>query len=251
MNTVHQPDREQVSRHPAARPGSARTGCVIIERRDAARNRRRVLDAAAELIDLHGVDALTMDAVAKHAGVGKGTLYRRFGNRTGLMNALLDAYEHDLQVAYLSGPAPLGPGASPLQRLLAFGRARLACTQVEADIRLAADGSHRFGSSYYLAARDHVTGLLNTAGVGDDPYLSADAVLAPLDAALVAHQLHDQGYSLEQIARNWETLVGRIFAATECASPNAVPRALRSDEYAQSRGVVSGFSLPPSVGSRA
>ncbi len=60
------------------------------ERGDAARNRARVLEAASRLFDEQGVEAVTMDAVACAAGVGKGTLFRRFGDRAGLCLALLD-----------------------------------------------------------------------------------------------------------------------------------------------------------------
>ena len=67
-----------------------------VERADAARNRRLLLAAAKNLIDNHGAAAVTMDAVAREAGVGKGTVFRRFGSRTGLMFALLDpvSYTH-------------------------------------------------------------------------------------------------------------------------------------------------------------
>ena len=50
------------------------------ERRDAARNRERLLSAARELVDEFGAEALTMDALACKAKVGKGTVFRRFGN---------------------------------------------------------------------------------------------------------------------------------------------------------------------------
>ncbi|NUP35066.1 MAG: helix-turn-helix transcriptional regulator, partial [Streptomycetaceae bacterium] len=59
------------------------------ERADAVRNRRRILDAAAELFAAHGVEQVSMDAIATAAGVGKGTLFRRFGDRAGLAAALL------------------------------------------------------------------------------------------------------------------------------------------------------------------
>src|SRR6185312_10778811 len=51
-----------------------------IERADAARNRRKVLAAAEGLFATRGVAAVSMDDVAAAAGVGKGTLYRRFGD---------------------------------------------------------------------------------------------------------------------------------------------------------------------------
>src|SRR5262252_1206711 len=95
------------------------------ERADAARNRATVLAAAAGLFRRHGADGLSMDAVAAAAGVGKGTLFRRFGDKSGLAAALLDHEEQALQEAILFGPAPLGPGQPgesppPRDRLRAF-----------------------------------------------------------------------------------------------------------------------------------
>src|SRR6185437_6944321 len=60
------------------------------ERADAARNRARILAAAAELVAQRGIEHVSMDDVAKAACVGTGTLYRRFGDRAGLALALLD-----------------------------------------------------------------------------------------------------------------------------------------------------------------
>lgn len=90
------------------------------ERADAARNRERVLAAAARLFAEQGVDGVTMDAVAQAAGVGKGTVFRRFGDKSGLVAALLDERERELQEAVLSGPPPLGPGGTDAERVLAF-----------------------------------------------------------------------------------------------------------------------------------
>src|SRR5688572_14050048 len=86
------------------------------ERADAARNRRKVLDAAAHLFAARGIDMVSMDDVATAAGVGKGTVYRRFGDRSGLAAALLDERETELQDRMLFGPPPLGPGAAPADR---------------------------------------------------------------------------------------------------------------------------------------
>ena len=54
------------------------------ERADAARNRRRILAAAEKLFAENGVSCTSMDAIAAEAGVGKGTLFRRFGDRASL-----------------------------------------------------------------------------------------------------------------------------------------------------------------------
>ncbi|MDT5358859.1 MAG: hypothetical protein QOC69_621 [Mycobacterium sp.] len=95
------------------------------ERGDAARNRALLLDAARRLVAERGPDAVTMDDIATAAGVGKGTLFRRFGSRAGLMMVLLDEDEKASQRAFLFGPGPLGPDAPALERLIALGRERL------------------------------------------------------------------------------------------------------------------------------
>lgn len=72
------------------------------ERKDVVRNRARLLEAADELVAQHGV-SFGLDAVAKHAGVGTGTVYRHFPDRAALLAAMLerriDTIEHLLQQA--------------------------------------------------------------------------------------------------------------------------------------------------------
>jgi AcrR family transcriptional regulator len=58
-------------------------------RRDAERNRQRILEAARELFAQEGLD-VTLDDVAHHAGVGVGTVYRRFANKEVLIDALFE-----------------------------------------------------------------------------------------------------------------------------------------------------------------
>src|SRR6516162_974624 len=83
------------------------------ERRDKTRNRAKVLAAAADLFATHGVESTTIDDIATRAGVGVGTIYRGFGDKGGLVAAILDERERELQDRLLSGPPPLGPGAPP------------------------------------------------------------------------------------------------------------------------------------------
>jgi AcrR family transcriptional regulator len=61
----------------------------MAERADAARNREAILAAAQRLIGEHGLDHVCMDDVAAAAGVGKGTVFRRFGDRAGLVLAVV------------------------------------------------------------------------------------------------------------------------------------------------------------------
>ncbi|GAB2813007.1 TetR/AcrR family transcriptional regulator [Lentzea nigeriaca] len=95
------------------------------ERADAARNRAHLIDVARRMVAELGADKVTMDGLAEQAGLGKGTVFRRFRTRAGIFHALLDEEERHFQQRVLSGPPPLGPGAPPVERLVAFGRARL------------------------------------------------------------------------------------------------------------------------------
>jgi hypothetical protein len=78
------------------------------ERADAARSCREVLEAFERLRARDGIEHVSMDAVAADAGVGKGTIYRRFGDRAGLALARPGDDEREPQEAVLRGPAPLG-----------------------------------------------------------------------------------------------------------------------------------------------
>lgn len=187
-------------------------GSTDVERCDAARNRALLLDAAALLVAERGVDAVTMDAVAARAGVGKGTVFRRFGSRSGLMHALLDHTEAELQNAFLTGPPPLGPGADPVDRLVAYGRARLAMMEVQGDVLRAVESSSelRFGGPARQVSLTHVLTLLRQAGAHGDLPLLAQSLLAPLEASLVLHQIRDQHVPIDRIADAWEDLARRI-----------------------------------------
>jgi AcrR family transcriptional regulator len=90
------------------------------ERADATRNRRAILQATEELLARYRPEQISMEQVAAAAGVGKGTVFHRFGSRMGLMVALMQERAHALEEAVVSGPPPLGPGAPPEERLAAF-----------------------------------------------------------------------------------------------------------------------------------
>ncbi|MDV9202687.1 helix-turn-helix domain-containing protein, partial [Streptomyces sp. Wh19] len=67
-----------------------------MERADAARNRAKVLAAANRLFAAGDPRSVTMDAVAREAGVGRGTLYRRYPDIPSIATALLDEHERSL-----------------------------------------------------------------------------------------------------------------------------------------------------------
>ncbi|HEX7307587.1 TetR/AcrR family transcriptional regulator [Lentzea sp.] len=181
-------------------------------RADAVRNRALLLDAAARLAEERGAAAITMETVAAAAGVGKGTVSRRFGDRNGLLQALLDRSERRFQESFLSGPAPLGPGADPIARLRAFGPALLRHEHANLDLYLAAEPvpGRRFSVPARQLRHRHVVVLLRAALPGADAELLAHTLLSSLDVVLVDHLVHGHGMPLARVEAGWSDLVDRL-----------------------------------------
>ncbi|MBB5954579.1 AcrR family transcriptional regulator [Saccharothrix tamanrassetensis] len=160
------------------------------ERADAARNRAKILAAAADIVATRGIGGLGMAEVAAASGVGVGTLYRRFGDRSGLAHALIDESEREFQQTFLSGPPPLGPGAPAVDRIRAFLHALTDRTLAQLELLLTAETAGplaRFGGAYD-AYHQHLAILVGQARPGLDAAFTADALLGPLAANLVSHR---------------------------------------------------------------
>ena len=163
-------------------------GSPRAERADAARNRRLLLVTAREIIAGQGAAQLTMDGLAERAGLGKGTVFRRFGTRAGIFAALLDDDERDFQEQVLAGPPPLGPGAPPLDRLIAYGRARIDFLIGRREIaRAALDGREQVpAGSQTPMSREHIRFLLREMSLGAaDLDVLATQLTAALDGPLL------------------------------------------------------------------
>jgi AcrR family transcriptional regulator len=169
------------------------------------------LDAARRLVAKCGAEAITMEDVAAEAGVGKGTLFRRFGSRAGLMLVLLDEDERASQQAFLFGPAPLGPDAPPLDRLIAFGRERVCFVHAHRELLSEAnrDPQTRYGAAASVH-RTHVRVLLQSAQTTGDLDAQADALLALLDVDYVEHQLNYGGHTQQSLGDAWESLARKL-----------------------------------------
>ncbi|WP_345558620.1 helix-turn-helix domain-containing protein [Nonomuraea rosea] len=140
-------------------------------RSDATRNREAILRATEELLAAHGAEHISLDRVAAAAGVGKGTLFRRFGSRTGLFQELLAERAAALALAIESPGSALGPGAPPEDRLLAFldELAELAERNLAlfaAHERACAEDKYR--DPTYLRWHRHVTALIVEAAAGGE-----------------------------------------------------------------------------------
>jgi AcrR family transcriptional regulator len=187
------------------------------ERADAARNRAHLLTTARRMLAEQGPDTLTMDALAERAGLGKGTVFRRFGTRAGIFAALLDDDERAFQQEVLAGPPPLGPGAAPLDRLIAYGRARTYFLIDHRDIARAALDGHQPvpAGSHTPMSQVHIRILLRQMDLGGaDVDMLAVQLTAALDAPLLLYlstsDLTADRQVAERIARSWQDLVQRI-----------------------------------------
>ena len=179
------------------------------ERADARRNRLKVLAAAERLFAEHGVRNVSLDAIAAAAGVGKGTVFRRFGDRAGLAVALLNERERELQERILSGPPPLGPGAPPGERLAAFVDAYVDLLDTHVELILDSENATT-GSRYRVGAyrfwHRHVAVLLEEARPDLDSDYTAHVLLAPLAADL--HQALRAGtYDVARITSGLRAVV--------------------------------------------
>lgn len=183
-------------------------------RSDASRNREHLLGTARRLVDELGVTGLSMDVLAAEAGLGKGTVFRRFGSRAGLFTALLDEYEREFQAACLSGPPPLGPGADPVDRLIAFGHERLRFTAERGHLLREANARPTTVNPASGFSRLHLRVLLQALDAGGDVEVLAFQLHAALEVPLHFHlDGHLDGVpplTAERFAAGWTDLVLRV-----------------------------------------
>ncbi len=171
-----------------------------------------------EMLAEDGIDKITMDGLAERSGLGKGTVFRRFGTRAGIFRALLDEGERDFQNRMMSGPPPLGPGAEPLDRLVALGSERLRFLLANREIARAALDTRTpvpFGPPA-RAIHLHIRMLLRQVPVeGDDLELMAMQLAAALDTPLLLYMPLDgdgppESEIEDRLTRGWESLIRRV-----------------------------------------
>jgi AcrR family transcriptional regulator len=190
------------------------------ERADAARNRERLLAAAREMIAEQGTAQVTMDGLAERAGLGKGTVFRRFGSRAGIFQALLDDDERRFQERVLSGPPPLGPGAGPADRLIAYGSARIPfLLEHHAIARAAVDRALPVPAGAASMTQPHIRVLLGLAGLPPDRVYGLSVQLtAALEGPLLLYLAQDEipappePDDPDPLVDGWRFLVERLLA---------------------------------------
>ncbi|MFG2287568.1 TetR/AcrR family transcriptional regulator [Streptomyces sp. NPDC048595] len=172
-------------------------------RKDAERNRAAVLAAADTLFArCQSPEEVTMADIAAAAGVGKGTLFRAFGDRTGLIRALCAARLEPIRNAVEEGPPPLGPAAPPLQRVPALLDAVLCFKLDHRHLALALEqtGSDSpYRTAHYERWHTLLRDLLEQIpGLADSDF-TAHALLAATRADLVAYLAGEKHASREEL----------------------------------------------------
>jgi AcrR family transcriptional regulator len=192
------------------------------ERADAATNRRLILETAAELFAAQGSEHVTMADIATAAGVGKGTLYRRFSSKgdlaLALMNEQMTAFQEEsleeLRWAVLARKPYLLQLEDFLLSLVPFVEEHLPLLCVVQQERLLQnDRAHQ---APYFWQYQTVSGLLRRAirdgelSAEIDVSFTADALLAPLRVDMYRLQRETRGFSLERIRDGMRSLIAAL-----------------------------------------
>ncbi|MDT0386180.1 TetR/AcrR family transcriptional regulator [Streptomyces dubilierae] len=201
-------DRSEVT--PPRSPRPTQDGRRM--RVDAARNHARLLNAAALILRERGLQHLTMEAVATAAGVGKGTVFRRFGDRTGLLQALLQRSEDAFQAAHLNGLDQADSRAKAIEQLHAFGVTAIRRYAEEMELQLAAEPSphQRHRRAPRRTYHERVSILLSLAAPEADAELLSHALLGYLEPALLWHLSDQCNVPLQRLESGWLELVSRL-----------------------------------------
>jgi AcrR family transcriptional regulator len=179
------------------------------QRSDVARNRQAILHAATLLYEqADDLTAITMDDIAAAAGVGKGTVFRRFGDRAGLLRAVFDEQITALTETIETGPAPLGPATPPPERVAAiliaiieFKIDNRRLTRALEDIEQRPSSPRFYETANYQWTHKLLRGLLAEQA---DPHASgyhAHALLSLTRIDLIEHLLDTENYTRPQLQR--------------------------------------------------
>jgi AcrR family transcriptional regulator len=155
-----------------------------------------------------------MDAVATAAGVGKGTVFRAFGNRDGLLDALSDAKFTPVRQAVEGRQPPLGSEAPSRERIIAFLDAVLTFKLHNRHLirarEVASTGTLRTERYRWMQAtlRNLIADAMPRATAGDAGY-TAHVLLAAIHIDLV-EELLAGGRTPEQIRRSQAALAKAV-----------------------------------------
>jgi AcrR family transcriptional regulator len=177
-------------------------------RADARRNRERLLQTAQKLFDADGVEAVSMTAIAEAAGVGKGTLYRHFANKTDLCHALLDEDMQTLQERVLLHLRD-HHAESPQVRLKWFLAVVFEFVLRNEDLLLV-ESDLALDHVAHLWWRQTIGGLLHQATPGGDVRYATDVLYIMLDVRTIRFQRDTVGLDADAILSGLQATAGRL-----------------------------------------
>ncbi|MEV4502249.1 TetR/AcrR family transcriptional regulator [Streptomyces klenkii] len=194
-------------------------------RKDAARNRAAVFAAADTLFaQCRSPEDVTMADIAAAAGVGKGTLFRAFGDRTGLIRALCEARLEPIRNAIEEGAPPLGPAAPPLERVPALLDAVLCFKIDNRHLALALEGTGAaspYAAEHYEHWHALLQGLLEQIPGRAGSGFTAHALLAATRADLVAYLAGEKGVPREELRDQLANFTAAVIGAGPPRRPAA------------------------------
>jgi len=192
------------------------------ERKDAAANRKLILETADFLFAKKGVENVYMAEIAQAANVGKGTLYRRFANKAELCLALMDTQMVDFQNEMLAQFRQMTDNNVPkmaqleyfLDALVYFTDTHsLLLTEVQSEGLFQERRSTEMPHFWQYMT---VHGLFQAAIEADelptglDTEYLADAILAPLKVDIFRFQREVKGFSLARISEGLRILIAGL-----------------------------------------
>ncbi|MER5587477.1 TetR/AcrR family transcriptional regulator [Streptomyces asoensis] len=186
-------------------------------RKDANRNREAVLAAADALFTRReSPEDVTMADVAAAASVGKGTLFRAFGDRAGLLRALYEARLEPIRQAVETGPPPLGPATPPPDRVPALLDAILCFKLDNRRLALALEeggSSSPYQAEHYERWHSLLRAVLEQIPGLTDSDFTTHALLAATRADLVEHLAGEGGIPRERMRAQLANFATRVLAS--------------------------------------
>ncbi|MEU4762840.1 TetR/AcrR family transcriptional regulator [Actinosynnema sp. NPDC023794] len=191
-------------------------------RKDAERNRAAVLATAARLIAERGPDGFSMDDVAAAAGVGKGTVFRRFGDRDGLVQAVVDeaseSWRAEAEALLEAGDVPpeervitfvatlFDHVIAALPLVIAFERVTTRSIACDADAKL---------------THQRLVALISQVKPGADAEYLAHALIAQVRADTLRHMVDQCGLDVARVRAGVISLARGVLAGgpAPAASP--------------------------------
>ena len=176
-------------------------------RADALKNRALLLETAQRLFNQRGVSEVPMTAIAEEAGVGKGTLYRHFQNKSELCHALLDQEMRDLQERFLRRMRNAHEPRANLEWFLE----QVVTFVIQNDDLLSAQASQEpvnvLEHPAHLWWRHTIRGLLQQIKPQPDLDYATDVLYVLLDVQTLRFQHNTMGYDILRIITGLKYIV--------------------------------------------